>query len=143
MRKGAWRCCIPLAESCRQKYVATFCSVLPFLLFSPCMNDDAFRFLSLPRLPGRLTIAQTATLLGVANHDIAVLIRSGLLRPLGRPEPNAPKFFSSKVVEGLANDPDAMDKVTKAIAKGWRIKNERQRELGHHTEAEVTPAAAS
>jgi hypothetical protein len=94
---------------------------------SNLINDDVAKFLSLPRLPGRLNLQQTAALLGIADHDVATLVRAGLLKPLGKPEPKAPKFFAAVVVESMARDPDAMEKAVRAISRGWQRKNERQR----------------
>ncbi|MGO9203867.1 MAG: hypothetical protein ACLQM8_25385 [Limisphaerales bacterium] len=43
--------------------------------------------------PARLTASKTAKLLGFAGHDVPVLVASGLLKPLGNPSPNSPKFW--------------------------------------------------
>ena len=46
-------------------------------------------------LPARLDAASAAKLLGFAEHDIQVLLRTGKLTPLGDPAPNAPKWFAA------------------------------------------------
>jgi hypothetical protein len=94
---------------------------------SALISDDAAKFLSLPRLPGRLTLIQAAVLLGVGEHDVATIVRAGLLKPLGKPEQKAPKFFAAADVATMAGDPVVMDRIVKAITKGWQRKNERQR----------------
>jgi hypothetical protein len=90
------------------------------------ISDEAAQFLNLRRLPARLTLAQTAVLLGVGDHDIASLIRARLLLPLGSPESNAPKFFAARQVEEMARDPVKVDKMVKTISRHWREKNQRQ-----------------
>jgi hypothetical protein len=78
------------------------------------------------RLPARLDVQQTALALGFNEHDIQILIRARLLRSLGNPAPNAPKYFASCEVELLAVDPDWLNKATRTIASNWRKKNDRQ-----------------
>jgi hypothetical protein len=80
--------------------------------------------LALPRLPARLDVQQTAKVLGFMPHDIPVLIRAKLLRPLGNPVQNAPKYFAACVVEELARNPEWLDKATKAVSDYWRRKNQ-------------------
>jgi len=57
-------------------------------------------------LPGRLDVAATARLLGLAEHDIQILLAAGTLEPLGDPAPNAPKWFAAIEIIGLAIDRD-------------------------------------
>ena len=78
------------------------------------------------RLPGRLDEEQAAELLGFKRHDIPVLIRAKLLKVLGRPNANAPKYFSSLVVEKCAQDPERLDKMTRAVSSNWQRKNLRR-----------------
>ena len=59
----------------------------------------------------------------VVHDDIPVLVRAKLLKSLGNPAPNAPKYFASCEVEKLAADPDWLNKATKAISSHWRKKN--------------------
>ena len=47
------------------------------------MNQAKKDFLSLANPPARLGIEETAWLLGFNEHDIAVLVSAGLLKPLG------------------------------------------------------------
>ena len=79
------------------------------------------------RLPGRLDVEQTAALLGFQPHDVPVLIRAKLLKPLGNPAPNAPKYFAACDVRKLAHDRDMLDKATKTVGQHWRRKNGRFR----------------
>ncbi len=82
--------------------------------------------LQISRLPARLTSEQTAELLGFMAHDIPVLIRSKLLRPLATPAPNAPKYFAACEVTACASDPQWLNRATKACSDRWRRKNERR-----------------
>ena len=46
-------------------------------------------------LPARLYAAQVAKLLNCSTEDVAILASAGKLCPLGRPKPNAVKFFNA------------------------------------------------
>jgi len=82
--------------------------------------------LDLRRLPGRLTAAESAAVLGFGATDIPILVSRGLLKPLGRPNPNATKYFSSVLVTQHSSDPTWLDRATVAIAKHWQAKNQRK-----------------
>lgn len=84
--------------------------------------DNTFLF-TCRHLPARLTTDQTATLLGVRTHDIPVLVAAKILRPLGSPAPNAPKYFAAVAVEEMMGSPEAMEKITKVLARHWQKKN--------------------
>ena len=66
------------------------------------VSAQARELLNLRRLPAMLNMAQTAVMLGLAEHDIPVLVRAGLLKPLGDPPPNAVKSFGTAQVLKLA-----------------------------------------
>lgn len=71
---------------------------------------------------------QAALLLGFAVHDIPVLIKARLLKPLGSPAPNGAKWFSAAELETFAQDRSWLDKATKAVQANWRGRN---RERNH------------
>jgi len=79
------------------------------------------------RLLGRLTAKQTAAVLGFEPHDIPFLIRGKLLKPLGNPALNAPKFFCAREIVEYANDPAWLDKATRIVSRNWKERNERRR----------------
>lgn len=81
-------------------------------------------------LPARLDAAQTAKLLGFAEHDIQILMAAGKLKPLGEPAPNAPKWFSAIEIIGLAADGVWLSRATRELSKYWRRKRERQNDDG-------------
>ena len=71
----------------------------------------------------RQDVTGTAKILGVREHDIAPLVRARLLKPLGNPSPNAPRYFATCELIRLANDVQWLDKATRAISQFWRNKN--------------------
>ena len=62
-------------------------------------------------LPARLLAAQVSKLLNCTPEDVAILVSAGKLRQLGRPNPNAVKFFSALAV-------------TMQLKKGHRLGND-------------------
>lgn len=87
------------------------------------ISAQARELLNLRRLPAMLNTAQTAVLLGLAEHDIPVLVRNGLLEPLGDPPPNAVKSFSTVQVLELAGESAILDKIRRTVYEYWRKKN--------------------
>ena len=89
--------------------------------------------LNVRRLPARLTAPQTAALLNCGEHDIPVLVRKGLLRPLGHPPPNAMKYFAPADVLELAGDSQRMGRICDAIHEYWRGKNAAKSKGAHNS----------
>lgn len=81
-------------------------------------------------LPARLMAAQVAKLLNCTTDDVAVLTSAGKLRALGKPRPNAVKYFSSIELIALLADPDWLDDATKTIGLYWKRKNDRRNGAG-------------
>lgn len=90
------------------------------------MNQDIERFLNLRHLPDRLTAAQAAGKLGFSAHEIPILIARNLLKPLGHPAPNGPKYFLTATIEDLRRDEKWHGKATDAVTEYWRSKNGRK-----------------
>jgi hypothetical protein len=67
-----------------------------------------------------------AVLLGFGESDIPILIAGGLLKPLGRPAPNAPKFFARVEIERCAENVDWLNQATRSVAHYWKRKRDRQ-----------------
>jgi hypothetical protein len=80
-------------------------------------------------LPARLLEGQVAKLLNCSTEDVAILVSAGKLRPLGRPNPNAVKFFSAVELISLLADREWLDEATKTISQHWRRKNARRNGL--------------
>ena len=85
--------------------------------------QEAFALLNCHRLPARLNKSEVAVLLGFQEHDVAPLVAAKLLIPLGKPAPNAPKYFATIEVLACAENRDWLSGATRAISKHWAIKN--------------------
>ena len=79
--------------------------------------------LGLRRLPSRLGVADAAILLNVGEHDIPVLVRAGLLKPLGHPPPNAVKYFATVELLDRAGDCKWLSQMCDTIYRHWARKN--------------------
>ena len=75
------------------------------------------------RVPARVDYLEAAQLLGVQSHDISILVAAGLLKPLGKPKVNAPKYFSSVILDELSKDLAFLNKMQLVLQNHWRIKN--------------------
>src|ERR1044071_7013672 len=80
--------------------------------------------LSCERLPARLDPGQVSALLGFMQHEITLLMKLKLLKPLGDPAPNGHKFFSSAEILALTQDRQWLDRATKAVSRQWQRKNQ-------------------
>jgi hypothetical protein len=78
------------------------------------------------RHTGRMDAAEAALVIGCREHDIPVLIRAGLLKPLGNPPPNAVKYFAATVIHQLAADEKWLGKVTHALNHYWTEHNKKR-----------------
>jgi hypothetical protein len=95
------------------------------------MKEEQRQFLALLGHPlARLNVEQTAWVLNCQPHDIPTLMAARLLRPLGSPAPNSPKYFGTTQVLQLAQDPAWLSKATNAIRDFWRRKNRNKRNPG-------------
>jgi hypothetical protein len=93
---------------------------------SPVTAQEKLALLNCRRLPGRLNTSEAALLLGFQEHDIALLIAAKLLVPLGKPAPNAPKYFAAVQIAERASDSEWLSSATKQLARHWRRKNGRK-----------------
>lgn len=90
------------------------------------LNDNLKDFLNLATYPARLTKEQTAAYLGFEPDQITVLIKSKLLKLLGRPAPCGEKFFARFELDKLKNDREWLSKATLAVTDYWKDKNARK-----------------
>lgn len=74
-------------------------------------------------LPARMDTGATAKLLGFNEHDIPILVNLGHLEPLGKPAPNARKYFARVLLIALSDDPSWLSKATKSLYRYWQDKN--------------------
>src|ERR1035437_2625817 len=105
------------------------------------MTDDMTQAAMTPwaakDLPARLLAAQVAKLLNCTTDDVAILVSAGKLRALGRPKPNAVKFFSSIELITLLADREWLDDATKIIGQYWKQKNPRRNGLTTEEQADA------
>ena len=90
------------------------------------MDPEQSQLLSRLRLPARVNVEQAAGLLGFKPQEIPMLVAGRLLKPLGNPAPNAPKFFSAWLLEELYKDIKWLDRATVAVSRHWDKKNSRK-----------------
>ena len=83
-------------------------------------------FLTLPQKPARLAGWETATLLGVEDNHVTILVSRKLLRPLGHPPANGPKFFARDYVLALAADEKWLARASDALVEHWANRNRKQ-----------------
>src|SRR5438477_6435201 len=98
-RPGGFISSVVVGESANRKLEADMLSSR-----SAATAQEKFALLNSRRLPARLNSSEAALLLGFQEHDIPTLMAAGLLRPLGKPAQNAPKYFAA--VEILARGED-------------------------------------
>jgi hypothetical protein len=78
-------------------------------------------------LPARIYPEQAAKILGFGIHDIPILMKAKLLTPLGKPAPNAIKYFARVAIESHSVDAEWLGKATHALSTHWKRQNERKR----------------
>lgn len=78
------------------------------------------------RIPARVDAVQASKLLGVAPHDIPILVSVRLLIPLGKPVQNSTKWFCACELIALAADREWLHKATIALSRYWLTKRERR-----------------
>jgi hypothetical protein len=102
---------------------------------------DRIQFLNLSRLPGRLTVQESAWLLGFKAHDLPVLVRHRLLQPLGAPAKNGEKHFPAAQLERLSKDFGWMDVATATLSDYWKWRNEGKSSQKPKNDAEILPCS--
>jgi hypothetical protein len=90
------------------------------------MQQDREHFLNLKNPPARMTAEEAAWLLGFLPHDIPILVVEGILKPLGHPPRNGPKYFATVELEELRRDRKWLAKASDAIVDYWQNRNSRK-----------------
>lgn len=104
------------------------------------MSDDQFRLLTLSgQPPARLNAEQVAFFINCAPHDIPVLVRAKLLKPLGNPPLCAVKFFATQRILELVKSEAWLARVTAALYEYWQGKNGRRT---NHSRDRINGASA-
>jgi len=91
------------------------------------------------KMSARLLVAQVAKLLNCTTEDVAILVSTGKLRPLGRPKPNNVKFFSAVELFALLEDRGWLDEATKTIGQFSKRKHARRNGVTLENEADDVP----
>jgi hypothetical protein len=95
------------------------------------VNTERKDFLSVMHTtPAWLDVQETAWYLGFAEHDIPVLVRAGLLKPLGHPPANGVKYFGAATLAILRDDVQWLGRASDAIVRHWKSKNRRKSRNG-------------
>jgi hypothetical protein len=55
-----------------------------------------------------------------------ILVTKRLLKPLGNPPPNAPKYFSTKYLCRLAEDERWLERASDALVAHWAARNAKK-----------------
>jgi hypothetical protein len=92
------------------------------------MNPDLERFLNLRHHPATVPAEIAAGMLGIAPHELTILVAKGLVKPLGHPAPNAPKHFLTAAIKDLDRDAKWHGKARDALQEYWRLKNARKQD---------------
>jgi hypothetical protein len=96
------------------------------------MQQDREQFLNLNTYPARLKMEEAAWFLGFSPHEIPHLVSDGILKPLGHPAQNAPKFFALVTLEELRRDVKWLHKASEAICEHWKNRNRNYGETDSH-----------
>ena len=87
------------------------------------MNELHRIILTLRLLPAKLTYEWAAVLLGVGKDDMPILVKAGLIKPLGRPADSSVKYVATIEILRLSKDLDFLNRATRAIYEFWAKKN--------------------
>jgi hypothetical protein len=91
------------------------------------MNNEKKEFLCVAKLPpARLVVEEAALFLGCAPHDIPVLVKANLLKPLGHPPASGTKFFATATLQTLRDDINWLSRASDAIVRHWQVRNARK-----------------
>ena len=80
------------------------------------ISGGAAAFLNLRRLPARCDARQAAAILGVNEDHIPILVKTGMLSPLGDPIPNSPKFFFTEGLLEKARDEKWLSRASNCVS---------------------------
>jgi hypothetical protein len=90
------------------------------------MNRNVIRADS-PSLPACVDVEAAARIFGWPLYFFPVLMRTGHLKPLGKPMQNARKWFATCELERLSCDQDWLDKAIRLVEKHVQESNRKQR----------------
>lgn len=84
----------------------------------------------MPRYPAVLTLLEACWLLGLALHQGRILVRLGMLVPLGKRHRRKAKLFATAYILDLAQDQGWLTKAKDDLSRHWEMNNTaRKRKL--------------
>ena len=83
--------------------------------------------LQILRLPARLTVEETAVLLGFHEDALGVLIKAKLLESLEGNAPGAQRMFAAAEIQRLRNDLKWLSKTTRLLREHYQAKNSKRK----------------
>ena len=84
------------------------------------------RFLNMRHLPAIMIAEEAAVFLGIASHDIPILVAHSLLTPLGNPVQSSVKCFARVVLEELEKNVEWLNRAKAITQDHWSMKNVRK-----------------
>ena len=97
------------------------------------MQQDKEHFLNLKNHSARSTSEEAGWILGFSAQEIPILVAEGILKPLGHPARNGPKYFATAELEELRRDRKWLVKASDAIVDYWQNKNSRKNSILHQS----------
>ena len=92
------------------------------------MNERKEFLNTFQTLPARLQVEEAAWYLGFAPHDIPILVRYGLLKPLGQPPANGIKYFATATLLNLRDDINWLSRASNTVTRHWQTRNALKRQ---------------
>ena len=83
-----------------------------------------------PHRPACVGMEEAAGIFGWPNYYLPFLVRAGHLKPLGKPAPNARKWFATVEIERMCGDPGWLDKAIRIVEREIAEMNRKQRGKG-------------
>ena len=77
--------------------------------------------------PACVGMEEAAAILGWPNYYLPFLVRTGHLKPLGKPAQNARKWFATVKIERMSSNPDWPDKAIRILERQIQETNKKQR----------------
>ena len=77
--------------------------------------------------PACVSMEEAADIFGWPNYYLPFLVRAGHLKPLGKPAPNARKWFATVEIERISCDREWLDKAVRIVEKQIQEMNKKQR----------------
>lgn len=87
------------------------------------MDPEKTTFLSLRRIPRRLTAKEVGWFLGFEPHEVPMIGAAGLLKPLGNPKKSGRKYYLTALCETLGQNEKWMARASNAVIAFWQKKD--------------------